>query len=84
MSKKDKLIQKIKNVPNDFTYQELIQLLGYFGYQEMDSGKTSGSSVKFVNKRTGRKIYLHKPHPGNVVKKYILREIISVLEKEMD
>lgn len=82
MSKKKKLIKRLKTLPNDFTYQELKQIVGYYGFEELSAGKTIGSSVKFVNKKTGKKIYLHKPHPGNIVKQYILREVIKAIGEE--
>lgn len=33
------------------------------------------------NYKTNRIIYLHKPYPGNIVKKYILTYVIEELEK---
>ena len=33
------------------------------------------------NYKTNRIIYLHKPHPSNIVKKYILIYVIEELEK---
>lgn len=35
MSKKEKLIQKLKSIPNDFTYNELKQVLAYYDFQEI-------------------------------------------------
>lgn len=81
MSKKDKLIERLRTVPKDFTYEELVSLLKYLGFEEVKSGKTSGSAVKFKNYKTNRIIYLHKPHPSNIVKKYILIYVIEELEK---
>lgn len=50
----------------------------------MTGGKTTGSAVKFVNEKTGKKIYLHKPHPGDIVKKYVLQEVISMIGGSVD
>lgn len=47
MSKKDKLIQRLKSKPKDFTYDEVRTLLNYLGFGESNKGKTSGSAVKF-------------------------------------
>lgn len=80
MSKKDKLIKRLYAIPSDFTYEEMKQLLEYYGFEEVKSGKTSGSSVKFYNKVSGMRMYFHRPHPGNIVKKYILRELIEILD----
>lgn len=41
MSKKEKLIRRLNMLPKDFTYEELEQLLKYYGYEKMRSGKTS-------------------------------------------
>lgn len=42
MSKKDKLIERLKSKPKDFTYDELKVLLNYLGFYENSKGKTSG------------------------------------------
>ena len=33
MSKKDKLIDKLLKKPKDFTFDEMVSLLSYFGYE---------------------------------------------------
>ncbi|NDV57516.1 type II toxin-antitoxin system HicA family toxin [Bacteroides sp. 519] len=74
----DKLIERFKTLPSDFTYNELKRLLWYFGYEEGKKGKTSGSRVAF--KQEGlQPILLHKPHPGNIVKKYALEQVFDHL-----
>lgn len=47
-------------------------------FEELGTGKTSGSRRKFMNFQK-RMIHLHKPHPGNIVKKYIIWYVIEVL-----
>lgn len=49
MSKKEKLIQRLKTRPKDFTFDEAETLLRYFGYRRSDKGRTSGSRVMFVS-----------------------------------
>ena len=49
MSKKEKLIDRIQEVPKDFTFNELDTLLTYFGFEKSNKGKTSGSRVKFYH-----------------------------------
>ena len=39
MSKRQKLIERFLVIPNDFTYDELVQVLKLFGYMEDKSGK---------------------------------------------
>jgi|GEM_PF-3814939 len=36
-------------MPSDFHYDEMVKLLGHFGFVEIKKGKTSGSRVKFEN-----------------------------------
>lgn len=79
MSKKEKLIKRFLSVPSDFHYDELVKLLGYFEFNEVKKGKTSGSRVKFENKE-GIPIILHKPHPSGIMKKYQMKQILEMLE----
>jgi predicted RNA binding protein YcfA (HicA-like mRNA interferase family) len=50
--------------------------LGYF--EKATKGKTGGSRIKFVNDDTDV-ISLHKPHPSNIVKQYVIKQIIEKL-----
>ena len=74
MSTKEKLIERFKIIPSDFTFDELVRLLGAFGYDLSNKGATSGSRVEFV-KRGDDSIIIHRPHPGNIVKRCYLKQI---------
>lgn len=78
MSKKEKLIVRFLNMPSDFHYDEMVKLLGYFGFEEVKKGKTSGSRVKFEN-IDGIPIMLHKPHPSGIMKKYQMQQVKEIL-----
>ena len=78
MSKKEKLIDRFLSMPSDFHYDEMVKLLGYFGFGEVKKGKTSGSRVKFENKE-GVPIMLHKPHPSGIMKKYQMRQVKEII-----
>jgi len=65
-------------MPSDFHYDEMVRLLGYFDFEEVKKGKTSGSRVKFVNGE-GVSVYMHKPHPGGIIKRYQLKQIKEIL-----
>jgi hypothetical protein len=78
MSKKEKLITRFLTLPSDFHYDEVVKLLGYYNFNEVKKGKTSGSRVKFVNDE-GVPIMLHKPHPTGIMKQYQLKQIKEVL-----
>ena len=82
MSKKDKLISRLKLKPKDFTYSELTQILTLFNYTEDNVGKTSGSAVRFINKKTKHIIRIHKPHPENILKMYVINYVIDEFKKE--
>jgi len=79
MSKSEKLLQRLLSIPRDFTWAELVTLLAYFGFEELKKGKTGGSRRKFADAQK-RIIILHKPHPGNIVKEYALRQVIEHLK----
>ena len=81
MGTKEKLIERLKRKPTDFTFDEATRLLSLFGYVKSSKGKTSGSRVMFINKQN-KKILLHKPHPGNVLKGYVLDLILVKLYKD--
>ena len=72
MGKKGKLESKIlsKPVRTDVTFTEVRNFLTVRGYVEK-SGK--GSKVRFYNDEIKDVINLHKPHPGNEVKTYVIR-----------
>ena len=78
MGTKEKLIGRLKSLPNDFTFDEIERLLTLFGYKMENKGKTSGSKVMFIDKQN-RKILLHKPHPGNIIKRYALKDVLNKL-----
>lgn len=81
MSSKDKLIARFLTFPSDFTFDELERLLTIFGYTKSNKGRTSGSRVVFKD-RAGHPIMLHKPHPGNIVKQYAVRQIYEELQSK--
>ena len=80
MSKKDKLINRLKSNPKDFTYDEMCNALKSFGFKMSKTGKTSGSRVKLC--RGNVPIVLHKPHPRKELLEYQIKQVLEVLEKE--
>lgn len=77
MGTEDKLIERFKMQPSDFTWNELVRLFGMFGYEISNKGKTSGSRVIF---RKGESAYTaHKPHPGSIVKTYVMKQVYEFL-----
>ena len=81
MSRREKLISRFLLCPKDFTWDELTNLLKYLGYREVKQGKTSGSRRRFLH-NTAATITLHKPHPQNVLKRYVMNQLLELLIKE--
>ena len=81
MGKKEKLIQRLKSKPKDFTFDEAETLLGYLSYERSNKGKTSGSRVIFKSENHSP-ILLHKPHPNNELKSYQVQQLLDTLEQE--
>ncbi len=78
MGRKDKLILRLYSIPKDFTWDELVSVLRISGF-EIISG--SGSRYKFYHKDKGKILSFHKPHPSNIVKEYVLKEVKTTLEE---
>lgn len=76
MSKREKLAAKLLSQKVVFTWQELAKLLGQLGYEQVQG---SGSRVKFDNGDPIAMINLHRPHPGNELKRYAREQVIEKL-----
>jgi len=80
MSTKDKLTERFKKQPKDFTFDEMKSLLVGFGFVVSNKGKTSGSRVRFQNTELKIIIDIHKPHTsGSPIKGTTLKEIYNSL-----
>lgn len=78
MGTKEKLIERLKGLPKDFTFDEAARLLNLFGYNMSNKGKTSGSRVSFSSPDK-IPVMLHKPHPGNALKQYAIKQLLREL-----
>ena len=81
MGQKEKLIQRLKSKPKDFTFEEAERLLGYLSYRRSDKGRTSGSRVAFISDEYAT-ILLHKPHPRKGLLEYQVKQLLDTLEQE--
>ena len=83
MSKKSKLLKKFLAVPikKDLTFDALETLLLSCGYRKLEG---SGSAVKFYHEEKNHLINLHKPHPDNVLKLYLIKQIQKKLKEICD
>jgi len=79
MSVKQKLIERFKTKPKNFTWKETITLCQSLGFSEIQG---SGSRVKFFHERLDFVICIHRPHPSTIVKEYVLRQLLDTLERK--
>ena len=84
MGKEEKMIERLKTVPSDYTFDEARSLASRFRYRELNKGSTSGSRVMFYREEDGKKILLHKPHPSNDMKQYAVRQFLERLIENGD
>jgi len=81
MSKKDKLLRKFLETPpkKNLTFNDLETLLTACGFYKLEG---AGSAVKFYHKDKDVLINLHKPHPSNILKIYIIK-LVQVKLREI-
>jgi len=80
MSKKDKLLSRFLQTPpkKDLTFKELDALLNSCGFVKLEG---AGSAVKFYHKDKDILINLHKPHPSDILKVYLIKQVqVKLLE----
>ena len=78
MSTKDKLIERFKLLPSDFTFDELKHVMNLYGFHLINLGATSGSRLGFI--KGNRIIKMHKPHPGKIVGRKTLKAIYNEIK----
>ena len=79
-ARKIKPKQFLKKLPKDFTFEESLSLFGYFGYIRHNKGATPGSRIRFKNEETGQYIDIHRPHPGSIMKAWMMKAIYQHLK----
>lgn len=81
MSKSEKLLAKFLETPtrSDLTFQDLKIVMSKFGFVMEER---AGSRVAFT-KEGEQPIMLHKPHPGNELKQYIVKQLQERLRSLM-
>ena len=83
MGRKEKLIQRLKSKPKDFTFDDAESLLNCLDYIRSNKGKTSGSRVIFSNEKHGD-ILLHKPHPQKELKAYQIKQLLEIYDETLE
>lgn len=84
MANTKKLLEKLLQQPKTFKYKDLSAVLASIGFEEIKTGKTSGSRVAFYYKEADQILRLHKPHPGDELKRYQIKEAIAVIKVVID
>lgn len=79
MGTKEKLIVRFISQPKDFTFEELVRLFRHFDFEINVKGKTSGSRMEFVNEKRSLSYGVHKPHPTNAIKQYVMKQVLEFL-----
>ncbi len=81
MGKFEKIIEKLLDHNSVMKFQDLEYFLLRSGYVEKQTGKTSGSRKAYINLKTKHIIRLHKPHPGNEIKRYVKDFLVAEFQK---
>lgn len=78
MSKKEKLLAKLCSSPSpkDFPWQDLVTLMGYFGFKNTCRG---GSHYMFEHE-SGFRFRMSKTHPSGILKNYQVRDAKKALK----
>lgn len=79
MSKKAKLEAKLRSMPSDFHWDELVTLLGHYDFT-MHSTKGGSSHFTFLHP-TGFKVKISRTHPHGLLKKYQIEAAIDALDR---
>lgn len=79
MGTKEKLIERFRRQPKDFTYDELLRLFQILGFEVSQKGKTSGSRIEFINDEKELSFGAHKPHPDSLIKSYSMKQVLEFL-----
>jgi hypothetical protein len=81
MGKKQKLWKRLRSNPKDFRWSELTTLFNQLGYKQIEG---SGSRVKFYRESPRDLISIHRPHPGEILKPYQVKDIVQKLEENIN
>jgi hypothetical protein len=82
MAKIEKLVERLFSCQADFTWKEFVRVLAHFGYREVKTGKTAGSRRKFAD-GTHDELRCHKPHPSNIMKRYVSDQFLNIQKQEV-
>jgi predicted RNA binding protein YcfA (HicA-like mRNA interferase family) len=76
VSQKQKLLERLKGKPKNFTWDEVLKLMAVCGFRLVNK---SGSARMFVHEATRVKVRLHEPHPQPTLFPYMVDQLIEGL-----
>lgn len=80
MSKKKKLLDKVKQRPKNLTWDEVTTLMVGCGFKLVNA-RGGGSRRMFVHAESRQKVSLHEPHPQKTLLPYMVDQLIAALEQ---
>lgn len=80
MTRQKKLIEKFLTKPlkRNLTFRELTAVFQSLGYRLINR---EGARVAFWNKDTGDIFDIHKPHPNDTLKVYVIKKVQDKLRE---
>ena len=78
------MIERLLSMPADYSFDEVRTLLLRLGFEQSNKGKTSGSAVRFYRSSDQAVIMFHKPHSPDILKRYVMKDIIRTLKEKGD
>jgi len=76
MGRTEEMLTRLKGIPSDYTYRELVTLMSRLGFSE--DTKSGGSHMGFVNSKN-QVVGAYRPHEKNTFSKSMLRQIVKQL-----
>ncbi len=80
MTKSDSPLARLRSVPTDLQWSELVTTLEGFGFKWCQG--SGGSHGHFYHADSKRKMASYKPHNPSVVKRYQIQQILKILEED--
>lgn len=77
MGRREKLLERLRALEPDFTWDEAVTLMKGYGFKLLKS--SGGSSRKFFHAASKVKVFVHEPHPERTLKKYAQENLIDGL-----
>jgi hypothetical protein len=80
VSKKTKLLEKLRSQPKDFTWDEATALMRMCGFKLLPA-RGGGSGRMFVHEKSHARVRLHEPHPRKTLLPYMVELLKEALEE---